>query len=172
MQIICFNNKEKLKKRSFTPNLYFRLPWNFVKSTNYEWSSIFRENSNMQIFACLKNFVKSIFQQNLCKSQNFAYTHIVEKWKITLIQKIFRQINYLAIYIAKTLLSRNFCQKSVRANFCNYHTVCPWLYMSFENCPWLYVHDFWKFVFTVLFHDSRVFKCFMQKLNFTKIESL
>ena len=82
------------------------------------------------------------------------------------------KMNSLVISLVKAMVSRNFCQKSVRANFCNYHTVCPWLYMSFENCPWLYVHDFWKFVFTVLFHDSRVFKCFMQKLNFTKIESL
>ena len=35
----------------------------------------------------------------------------------------FRQINYLAISLVKVLLSRKFCQKSVRVNFCKNHTV-------------------------------------------------
>ena len=32
-----------------------------------------------------------------------------------------RQINSLVISLVKTLVSQNFCQKSVRVNFCNYH---------------------------------------------------
>ena len=36
--------------------------------------------------------------------------------------KIFRQINYLVISFVKMLVSRNFCQKSARVNFCKYHT--------------------------------------------------
>ena len=37
--------------------------------------------------------------------------------KFSLIEKIFRQINYLVISQVKTLLSRNFCQKCVRLDF-------------------------------------------------------
>ena len=38
--------------------------------------------------------------------------------------KKFRQINYLLISLAlvKPLISRNFCKKSVRENWCNFHT--------------------------------------------------
>ena len=43
--------------------------------------------------------------------------------KFGLTEKIFRQINSLVICIVKTLLSRKFCQKSVRLNFYNFHTV-------------------------------------------------
>ena len=43
--------------------------------------------------------------------------------KFTLTVKISRQIIYLVILLVKTLLSRNFCQKSVRVNFRNFHTV-------------------------------------------------
>ena len=43
--------------------------------------------------------------------------------KFTLTEKKFRQINYLVISLVKTLLSRNFCQKRVRVNFRNFHTV-------------------------------------------------
>ena len=38
-------------------------------------------------------------------------------------QKKFRQINYLVSYLVKPLLSRNFCQKCVRENSRNFHTV-------------------------------------------------
>ena len=48
----------------------------------------------------------------LWKNQNF-----------TLTEKIFRQINYLVISLVNALVSRNFCQKCVRENFRNFHTV-------------------------------------------------
>ena len=38
-------------------------------------------------------------------------------------QKIFRQINSLLTCLVKPLLSRNFCQKCVRENSRNFHTV-------------------------------------------------
>ena len=41
----------------------------------------------------------------------------------TLNGKIIRQINSLVIYLVKPLLSRNFCQKMVRVNFRNFHSV-------------------------------------------------
>ena len=37
--------------------------------------------------------------------------------------KLFLQINSLVIYLVKPLLSRNFCQKCVRENSLNFHTV-------------------------------------------------
>ena len=43
--------------------------------------------------------------------------------KFTLTQNFSRQINYLVILLVKSLLSRNFCQKRVRVNFRNFHTV-------------------------------------------------
>ena len=43
--------------------------------------------------------------------------------KFTLTEKIFHQITNLVISTVKLLLWRNFCQKSVRANFGNFHTV-------------------------------------------------
>ena len=43
--------------------------------------------------------------------------------KFSLTEKKIRQINYLVNSLVKPLLSRNFCEKSVRENFCNFHTV-------------------------------------------------
>ena len=43
--------------------------------------------------------------------------------KFTLTEKIFREINSLVTCLVKPLLSRNFCQKSVRENFPNFHSV-------------------------------------------------
>ena len=52
------------------------------------------------------------------------YTHCMWKLrKFTLTEKIFRQITYLVISLVKLLLSRNFCQKCVRVNSRNFHTV-------------------------------------------------
>ena len=47
-------------------------------------------------------------------------------WKnlrVTITEKILRQINYLVMSLVNSLLSRNFCQKSVRVIFRFYHTV-------------------------------------------------
>ena len=43
--------------------------------------------------------------------------------KFGLTEKIFRQINSLVICLVKRLLSRNFCRKSVRLKFHNFHNV-------------------------------------------------
>ena len=51
------------------------------------------------------------------------YFTVWKNEKFTLIEKIFRQIPYLVLSLVKTLLWRNFCQKSVRVNFRNFHTV-------------------------------------------------
>ena len=44
-------------------------------------------------------------------------------WLFLKLTTYFRQIDTLAISLLKTLLSRNFCQKCVRLNFRNVHTV-------------------------------------------------
>ena len=44
-------------------------------------------------------------------------------------RKKIRQITYLVISLVKILLSRNFCQKRVRVNFRNFHTV-KWVLMT------------------------------------------
>ena len=57
-------------------------------------------------------------------------------WKIekfTVTQKKFRQINSLVFSLVKTLLSRNFCQKSVTVNFRNFHTVYVLIISCNEN---------------------------------------
>ena len=54
------------------------------------------------------------------------HTHSVTLWKnekFTLTKIFFRQINSLVIYLVNALVSRNFCQKSVRVNFRNFHSV-------------------------------------------------
>ena len=38
-------------------------------------------------------------------------------------EKKFRQINTLVNSLVKQLFSQDFCEKSVRENFCNFHTV-------------------------------------------------
>ena len=80
--------------------------------------------------------------------------------KFTLTKKIFRQINYFAISLVNALLSRNFCQKSVRVNFCNFHTV--YLQPSFI----LKKLTFWRFVRTSVKLNS-ILNWIV--INFTKI---
>ena len=46
----------------------------------------------------------------ICLAVNFSFT-----------ENKFRQINYLVILLLKPLISRNFCEKSVKENFCNFH---------------------------------------------------
>ena len=62
-------------------------------------------------------FVKSFFEELL------STLHNVEKREIFSHRKKFRQINSLVTYFVKPLLSRNFCQKCVRENSRNFHTV-------------------------------------------------
>ena len=54
---------------------------------------------------------------------NTAQCTLWKNEKFSLTEKKFRQINHLVISLVKPLLSRNFCEKSVRENFCNFHTV-------------------------------------------------
>ena len=66
-------------------------------------------------------------------------------WKneeFTLLTKIFsRQINSLVIYLLNALLSRNFCQKSVRVNFRNFHSVCTLCTKNYKNANILKIRN-------------------------------
>ena len=59
--------------------------------------------------------------------QNFSFFHRVTVWrneKFSLTEKKFRQITYLVVIsLVKPMLSRKFCEKSVRENICNFHIV-------------------------------------------------
>ena len=57
-----------------------------------------------------------------CKIHMTVYS--VEKLKIvSSLKKKFRLINFLVIFLSKPLLSRKFCENSVRENFCKFHNV-------------------------------------------------
>ena len=82
----------------------------------------------------------------------------VEKREILSHWKKFRQINYSVISLVKPLLSRIFCKKSVRENFCNFHTVCvniwnqyfSWNHYQLIKCV-LNWRNFSMFKFNLLF---------------------
>ena len=64
----------------------------------------------------------------------------------SLSEKIFREINSLVAYLVKPLHSQNVCQKSMRENFRNFHTVSCSVWKS-QN----FVLTFGKQVSKVLF---------------------
>ena len=67
-----------------------------------------------------RNFFTKIPWNQLGKLLQWTH-HNVEKFSLT--KTIFRQINFLVISLVKLLLSRNFCEKCVRLNRSNFHTV-------------------------------------------------
>ena len=110
-----------------------------------------------QINYLVISLVKTLFSRNFCqksvrlKFHNFHTVHSVSKlsiishyariygntlWKnekFTLNKNFFRQINSLVIYLVNALLSRKFCQKWVRVNFCYFHTVLCTIVHHYEK---------------------------------------
>ena len=77
----------------------------------------------------------------LFKEKFLAFTLVQrgKNEKFSLTEKIYRQINSsLAIYLVRTLFSRNFCLNNVRLNFHNFHTA------QCGNCCDLVPHIFGK----------------------------
>ena len=70
-----------------------------------------------------RNFCQKRVRANVCNFHTVYYATLWKNDKFTLTEIFFRQINYLVILLVKPLLSRNFCQKRVRVNFRNFHTV-------------------------------------------------
>ena len=75
--------------------------------------------------------------------------------------KIFRQINSLVTYLVKPLLSRNFCQKCMRGNSRNFHTVLlyVWVLHSVEKyfVKWTLFRNFFQGI-NIIF-TKFLFKC-------------
>ena len=90
----------------------------------------------MEVKGEIKQDRNEIDQKRQVRIENSCFTIFVEsnihqksshapqcgKMTNTFTEKI-RQFNYLVISFVKTLFSRNFCQKRVRVNFRNFHTV-------------------------------------------------
>ena len=107
---------------------YFLIP----QCGNYRnsLSHFFRKNF-VKAMDLLKKLLKSWFDElflwfcwKIINFPNFHFT-VWKNEKFSLTKKIFRQINSLVLvtYLVKPLLSRNFCQKCMRVNFRNFHTV-------------------------------------------------
>ena len=79
----------------------------------------------------VEEITKALISRNISDHEITSHCTVWKNEK-TLTQNFFRQINYLVILLVKSLFSRNFCQKRVRVNFCNFHTV---LY-EFKNISW------------------------------------
>ena len=110
-----------------TPFRFFPLDDNngtaktFLKTWNYFWSKLsfwynwFHEKRYLALSLWTEIWFDEIY--------DVSSTQCGKMKNLLSPKKIFRQINYLVISLVKALLSRNFCQKSVRVNFCNFHTV-------------------------------------------------
>ena len=99
--------------------------------------------------------------------------------KFSLTEKKIRQMNHIVIF-SKTLLSRYFCEKGVRENICNFHTVSSWaIFVSHtvEFTKFLYhlKNISWNQLFSKLFTKEIVFTEIFQKVviqKFRKIHSV
>ena len=87
--------------------------------------TIFCKNSVKLTFHKDQLYCKSIWRKIFVVGEKFPKfpARSVEISEILSHRKKFREINSLVIHLVRPLLSRNFCQKSVRENFRNFHTV-------------------------------------------------
>ena len=114
----------ELNENSFHRNWMLIITWNQYKL------------SSMIYILCVCNEVRFIVSRNFRENiltKSFPYLHTMNMlWSLYIVlwkkrelhshRKKFRQI-YLVFSLVKLLLSRNFCEKSVRENFCNFHIV-------------------------------------------------
>ena len=93
--------------------------------------SVFRQTVKIE---CICMLFHEIFaeQMKYCstewkKNDKFSFTEKkfrqIKYLVIPLVKPLLSRINYLVIFIVKLLFSRIFCQKSMRVNFRNFHTV-------------------------------------------------
>ena len=113
----------KLYKTLFCHYFVSKIPWNQFSPKEYILNR-FDEKIHVIKYLVLTNGA-NVHVRTKCTF------HTVENEKFTLTQKIFRQINSLV----KPLLSRNFCQKCVRENSRNFHTVqCTFVEVTESYC--------------------------------------
>ena len=106
---------------------------NYANSLSHFFYKNFFKATPVLLKKLLKKLLKSWFDEIFLQWERILRfstlcdaTHSVEKREILsrLTWKIFRQINPLVTYLVKRpLLSRNFCQKCVRENSRNFHSV-------------------------------------------------
>ena len=123
-------------------------PFHSVESTEI-YSHSFLAKNFVKVIPLLRSLLSSWFDEifirwewisvisKVCNRSSHCTVWKNEKFSLT--EKKFRQIIYLVISIVKLMLSRNFCEKSVRDNFCNFHTV---------HCS-AHCDNFWIFCETV-----------------------
>ena len=98
-----------------------------------------------------RNFVKVAVLLNKLLNSWFDETFLGESKFFIFPHCAFPQSHSIVSHInslVKTLVSRNFCQKSVRVNFCNYHTVQSQL-----------VWKLWNFTLTLFWKKFRESNC-------------
>ena len=83
---------------------------------------------------------------------------MVEKRKIYTQQKTFRQINSLVISLENALISRNFCQKSVRES----------KYRSFQQLSTLWKNEKFSLTEKNISSNQRFSNLFSKNVDFTK----
>ena len=101
-----------------------------VESKKIDWLRTLESTSNFfQATVFSQNSVKSTFSLIVAMWIDFTkfcfcmfFTVQCGKTRNSLTEKKFRQITYLIISLVKAMLSRNFCEKNVRDNFCNFHS--------------------------------------------------
>ena len=76
---------------------------------------------NDKTFYC--RLKREFMVHHVCMGFVLLFCKVWKNEKFTFTENIFREINSLFTSVAKTLLSRNFPQKSARVNFCNFYTV-------------------------------------------------
>ena len=126
--------KKYATKNTFTNNVFTLISYvhkyQFVKLTNQCRHSVdickFFLHDSLQKFRQINFFTKELYCKSIWRKK-FALgdRKISEIATLCVTKEKFRQINSLVFSIVKTLLSRNFCQRSVSVNFnfCNFHTV-------------------------------------------------
>ena len=92
-----------------------------VEALRYLFGLVDPERMELEII----NKMHFFLTKDLVRDQNFLKdgSTVWKNEKFFLTEKIFRKINSLVTYLVKSLLSRNFCQKCVRENSRNFHTV-------------------------------------------------
>ena len=110
-EMFCLKNSVKSigKKWYKDKNLLIVRKWNYFQKLPIFWSIFDWKRWFHGIFDITKI---STHSNTVWKNEKFGLT-----------KKIFRQINSLVICLVKPLLSRNFCWKSVKLKFHNFHTV-------------------------------------------------
>ena len=106
----------KVQKMSFLP---FQELWNYDFGT-------FQPSANAKIHEKARFRASKWVRIIIYGPQKFLKLISRKIWveKFTLTQKTFCESNSLVTTLVSALISRNFCEKSVRINFSNFHTVC------------------------------------------------